>query len=60
MLFIIFLIIALYFLNSALITQIFIPTAQLAMPKETPINEGNRETKIKPLTEETKTRKCSK
>ena len=37
-----------------MITQIFIPTAELVIPKETPTNEVNAETKTQPVTVKTK------
>ena len=43
-----------------MIEQIFIPTAELAIPTGTPTNEANAEIGTQPLTVETKTRKCLK
>ena len=48
----------LYLLIPAAITQIFDPTAKLAIPTETQTNEANAEIETHPLTAETKTRKC--
>ena len=48
----------LYLLIPAVITQIFDPTAKLAIPTETQTNEANAEIETHPLTAETKTRKC--
>ena len=60
MFFLFFYIIRLYFLIPAVTAQIFNPTAELAVPTGTPTNEPNAEIKTQPLTEEAKTRKCSK
>ena len=49
MLFPLFLIIDLYFSIPAVIAQIFIPTAELAILSGTPINEANAEIETQPL-----------
>ena len=54
------LIIELYFLIPAFDAQIFNPSAELAIPTETPTNERDAETETQPLTVETKTRKYSR
>ena len=48
----------LYRLIPAMITQIFDPTAECAIPTETLTNEANAEIETHPLTANTKTRKC--
>ena len=58
--FLLFLIIDLYFLITAVIAQTFNSTAELAILLVTPTNEVNAELETEPLTAETKTRKCSK
>ena len=50
----------LYFLILAMTAQVFISTAELAIPTGTPTNEANTKIKTHPVTAETKTRKCSK
>ena len=60
MLFLLFLTINLYFLISSVITQMFIPTAELALPTGTPTNKTNAEMETQPLAAETKVRKRSK
>lgn len=52
-----FIFINLYFLITALLTKNFIPTAELAISRETATNEGNAESETQPLTSETKKRK---
>ena len=42
-----------------MITQIFIPTAELVMPTGTQTNEANAEIKTQPGTVEGRTSKCS-
>ena len=59
MLFSFLFIIGLYFLIPALIAQIFIPLAELAMPIWVSTNEGNLDIETQPLTAETKTREIS-
>ena len=41
-----------------MIARVFIPTAELAIPTGTPINEANAEIEKEPLTEELNLRKC--
>ena len=50
----------LYFLISAVIAQIFNPTAEPAMLTGILTNETNAEIETHPLTEKTKVRKCLK
>ena len=52
--FLFFLIIGLYFLITAVIEQIFKPTAKLAVPRGKPTNEAKAEIERHPLTVETK------
>ena len=47
----------LYFLILAMTAQVFISTAELAIPTGTPTNEANTKIKTHPVTAETKTRK---
>ena len=54
------LIIDLHFLIPAVTAQIVDPSAELAIPTETTINEANVEMETRALTAETKTRKFSK
>ena len=54
MLFIFFLIIDLYFLITAVIVQIFIPTVEFVIPTGTQTNEANAEIQTQPVTVETK------
>ena len=42
-----------------MIAQIFIPTAELAIPTGIPTNEANAETETQPVTVEAKISKCS-
>ena len=42
-----------------MIAQIFIPTAELAIPTETQTNEANAEIETQPVTIETKISRCS-
>ena len=58
-LFYFFSIINLCFLIPAMITQIFIPTAELVMPTGAQTNEANAEIKTQPGTVEARTSKCS-
>ena len=60
MLFPFFLMIDLSFLILAVITQIFVPTAELVMPTGTLTNEANAGNEEHPLEAEKKIRKCSK
>ena len=57
-----FLIISLYFLIPAVITQIFNPNSELVILTRTPTTGANAEIEKKktPLTAEMKTKKCSK
>ena len=50
----------LYFLIPTVNAKKFNPTEELAIPTQTPTNEANAEIEKHPLTEEIKTRKCSK
>ena len=52
-----FLIIGFYYLIPAVIAQIFIPAAELAIPTGTQTNEANAETETQPATVEDKTSK---
>ena len=54
-----FLIIDLYFLIPAAITQIFIVATELAIPTGIPTIEANAETETPPVTVEAKISKCS-
>ena len=54
-----FFIIDLSFLISAVISQIFIPTAELIIPTGTQTNEANAEIGTRPVTAETKIIKSS-
>ena len=54
-----FLIIDLYFLIPAVITQTFNPTAELVTPTGTATNEVNAQTETQQLIGEIKIRKCS-
>ena len=47
------------FLIPAVIAQIFIPTAELVIPKGTQTNEADSEIEIQPVTLEVKITKCS-
>ena len=58
MLFSIFLILDLYFLIFVVITQMFIPTAELVKNIGIPTNEAHAKNKIRPVIVETKTSKC--
>ena len=49
-----------YFLNPAVVAQIFNPNAELIKPREIPVNETNEEIETQPPTAEMKRRKCSK
>ena len=57
LLFFFFLIIGFYFLIPAVIAQIFIPAAELAIPTGTQTNEANAETETQQATVEDKTSK---
>ena len=57
--FFLFLIIDLYFLIPAIITQIFHPIVKLAMPTGIPIIEAKEEMETDPLTVEIEISKCS-
>ena len=57
--FFLFLIIDLYFLIPAIITQIFHPIVNLAMPTGIPIIEAKEEMETDPLTVEIEISKCS-
>ena len=59
-LFLFFLIINLYFLITAVIAQIFIPTAKLAIPTATPTNDTNAEIETQPLTAKINSKKIFK
>ena len=50
----------LHLLVPEIMAQIFNPTAELAIPTETPTNEVNSEIETQPLTAETKTKKKKK
>ena len=54
-----FLIIELYFLIAAVIAQIFNPTAELAIPIETPTKKSKTEIQIHPVIVAPKNKKCS-
>ena len=54
-----FVINVLYFLISALIAEIFIPTTKLIIPTGTKTNEVNTEIQIQTVTVETQIKKCS-
>ena len=54
-----FLIIDLYFLIHAVIADIFVPTAELVIPKGIATNEANTEIEMQPVTVEAKISKCS-
>ena len=54
-----YLIIELYFLITAVIAQIFIPTAEPLIPTGIAINEAHAEIVRQPVTVDTKIRKCS-
>ena len=54
-----FLIINLYFLIPAVVTQIFIPTAEHVMPAETQTNYANAEIETQPVAVETNISKHS-
>ena len=53
-------IIDLNFLIPAVITQIFVPTAELAIPSGTPTNEANSDIETQPMIIEIKITKYSK
>ena len=59
MLLLFFFVIDLYFLISAVIAQMFNPTAQLAILTRTQTNEANAEIETQRVIVETKIRKCS-
>ena len=52
-------IIYLYFLISAVIAQMFIPTSELVIPTGTQINEANEEIEMQPVTAEDRISKFS-
>lgn len=49
-----------FVLITAMISQIFHPTGELVIPIGTPTGEKNTEIETRLLTDETRTRKCSK
>ena len=53
-----FFIIDLYFLTPAVITQIFIPNAEITLPTGGQTNEGNPKIETQPATTEAKISKC--
>ena len=55
----VFLIIDLHFLLSAVITQIFNPTTELAIPTVIPTTEPKSETETQPVKVEARISKCS-
>ena len=59
MLFLLFYVTDLYFLTPAVITQIFITTAELFIPTGTQPNDRNAEIEMEPVTVETKISKYS-
>ena len=58
--FVFFLIIDLYFLIPAVITQIFTVAAELAIPTGTPTNEASEEIEAQLVTVEVRISKCSR
>ena len=59
LLLLLFLNIGLYVLIHALITQIFIPTAELVIPTRIAASKSNAEVETQPVTVEAKISKCS-